>query len=288
MIRLAIAVAEADAEIVLAELLELVPEGAEESTLPDGRVEYAIYGAPGELPSLPELSAAVGGVMVEVSTSEVEDDWSERWKQFHRPILIEGSGPPARALHVRAPWQPRSGVAGAQEIVIDPGQAFGTGAHQTTRLCLRLLLEVARRVAAVPVVDIGTGSGVLAIAAAKLGLRPVIALDSDPESVRAAAANAQVNGVAGEVRVGRLDLRRDPLPDLAGSIVLANLLRPLLITLAERLPHAPAQLIASGLLVGEADEVCAAFGARAGMVQRARLRDGEWEAVLLQATAPRP
>ncbi len=82
------------AELVLAELLELAPDGVEEiESAPadggDGFVEYAVYGAPGELPELPDLQAAAGGAFVEVSTSEVPDDWSERWKRFHRPVLIE-------------------------------------------------------------------------------------------------------------------------------------------------------------------------------------------------------
>ncbi len=97
MIRLALRVRREQADLVLAELLELAPDGVEEIE-PNahrrgrGFVEYAVYGAPGELPELPALQAAAGGAFVEVSTSEVPDDWSERWKRFHQPILIEPSG----------------------------------------------------------------------------------------------------------------------------------------------------------------------------------------------------
>ena len=82
MIRLAVRVAGEDAELVLAELLELAPAGVEEAERPGGIVEYAIYGAPGELPVLPDLRAAVGEALVEISTSEMPDDWSERWSTF--------------------------------------------------------------------------------------------------------------------------------------------------------------------------------------------------------------
>ena len=136
MLRLAVRVTRADAEVVLAELLELAPGGVEEVDL-DGVVEYAVYGPPGELPSLPDLRAAAGGALVEVSTTEIEDDWAERWRAFHVPLVLGDT------LTVRPPWEP----AGATplDIVIDPGQAFGTGAHATTRLCLELLLELAPR-----------------------------------------------------------------------------------------------------------------------------------------------
>ena len=156
MIRLALRVRRADAEIVLAELLELAPAGVEERDVSADVVEYAVYGAPGELPALPDLRAAAGGALVDVATSEVADDWAERWREFHRPVTAGGR------LHVRAPWHPPA-PPGTHDIVIDPGQAFGTGAHPTTRLCLELLLEVeAGGDAPGPAVDLGCGSGVVA------------------------------------------------------------------------------------------------------------------------------
>jgi ribosomal protein L11 methyltransferase len=175
VIRLALRVARADAEEVLADLLELAPAGVEEIELPAGdggeaQIEYAIYGPPGELPELPDLQALAGGVQVQVSSSEVPDDWAERWKRFHRPVLVESSSVLVPSLHVRPPWEAALGRGDVCEIVIDPAQAFGTGAHATTRLCLELMLALADEDAARgAVVDVGTGSGVLAIAAAKLG-----------------------------------------------------------------------------------------------------------------------
>jgi ribosomal protein L11 methyltransferase len=266
--RLAVRVTLEDAELVLAELLELAPGGVEEVDL-GGTVEYAVYGPPGELPSLPDLRAAAGGALVEVSTSEIEDDWAERWRAFHVPLVL------GDALTVRPPWEPAG--ATSLDIVIDPGQAFGTGAHATTRLCLELLIELGPEGL---LLDLGCGSGVLAIAAAKLGWSPVLALDNDPESITATRANALVNEV--EIGVERVDLRTDPLPE--APTVLANLLAPLLLGLAPRLAAGGSvleRLIASGLFVGEADSVAAAF-APAGLRESGRRVRGEWAALLLE------
>ena len=286
MIRLAVRVGAADAEIVLAELLELAPSGVEESDLQGGIVEYAIYGAPGELPVLPDLRAAVGDALVELSTSELPDDWSERWREFHRPITISSPAPErVSALRVRAPWESPSERPDLREIVIDPGQAFGTGAHATTRLCLELLLSLAGSSAERSgLLDLGCGSGVLAIAAAALGYGPVLALDHDHLSVTATAQNSTANDVWIDVR--RFDLRYDPWPIAdwqAIPVVLANLLRPLLLDLTQALEHPPAHLIVSGLLTREADEVSRAFAQRLGMSERERRCSGDWAAVWLQA-----
>lgn len=287
MIRLALRVRRQHADVVLADLLELAPSGVEESDLPGGIVEYAIYGAPGELPVLPDLRAAVGDALVEISTSEIPDDWSERWRDFHQPITISSPAPErVSALRVRTPWESPSERPGLREIVIDPGQAFGTGAHATTRLCLELLLALTGAATERSgLIDLGSGSGVLAIAAAALGYDPVLALDHDQLSVAAAANNARANGVRIDVR--RFDLRHDPWPVAdrqAIPVVLANLLRPLLLDLAETLEHSPAHLIASGLLVGEADEVSRTFARRLGMSERERRESGEWAAVWLCAS----
>jgi ribosomal protein L11 methyltransferase len=269
LIRLALRVRREDAEIALAELLALAPSGVEEVDLGDV-VEYAVYGPPGELPTLPDLEAAAGGALVEVRTTEVADDWADRWRQFHKPIVV------ARRLHVRSPWhEPRSDL---EEVVIDPGQAFGTGAHDTTRLCLELLCELEPNGA---FVDLGCGSGVLAIAAAKLGWGPVAGVDHEAESVAATTDNAAVNGV--EVEASRFDLLRGgPAP--SAPTVAANLLRPLLLAVARAgFANAPPRaLVASGLLRHEADEVAAAFAPR-GLHERDRRETDEWAALLLCA-----
>jgi ribosomal protein L11 methyltransferase len=288
VIRLAVRVHRAHAEIVLAELLELAPDGVEEAQVGEEVVEYAVYGAPGELPSLPDLKAAAGAALVEISTSETADDWQERWRRFHRPILVR---PPAQArdaagaratpaLYVRPPWEDSAAGDRVEEIVIDPGQAFGTGAHATTRLCLELVLVLASLgLASGPLLDVGTGSGVLAIAAARLGFAPVLALDHEPQSVEAARENATVNGV--DIAVERFDLRNEPLPCLAGTVVLANLLLPLLLELSRTIAEPPSELVASGLLAEQADEVAEAFLTRLQLHERRRLQSGEWTALWL-------
>jgi ribosomal protein L11 methyltransferase len=261
---------------VLAELLSLAPSGVEEAELEGGAViEYAVYGAPGELPDLPDVEAAVGGALVEVVTTEVADDWADRWRAFHQPIEIAGR------LYVRPPWVPAR--EGATDLVIDPGQAFGTGAHHTTRLCLEALASepLPAEPAARGVMDLGCGSGVLAIAAAKLGWGPVAGVDHELESVRATAENAEANGV--DIAVERFDLiRGGPAP--SAPLVLANLLRPLLLCVARAGfagGQVPRTLIASGLLAHEADEVAAAF-ARHGLAEHARAQSAEWAALVLR------
>ena len=278
MIRLALRVRCQDAEIALAELLELAPSGVEERDLGDV-VEYAVYGAPGELPTLPDLRARAGGALVEITTEELPDGWDERWKAFHRPVEVHAGG---RALRVRPPWEPPLCEGSVEELVIDPAQAFGTGAHHTTRLCLQLLLEMIEPGPPGACVDLGCGSGVLAIAAARLGWAPVLGIDNEAESVRATLDNAAVNGVTVGVRMHDL-LRDGPAP--AAPIVLANLLRGLLLHIAEdgfADGVLPERMVASGLLAHEADEVSEAFAQRLGLRETARRHGGEWAALLLE------
>jgi ribosomal protein L11 methyltransferase len=254
-----------DAEAVLAALLELAPAGVEQVD-GEGWVEYALYGAPGELPALPQGQADVGGARVRVRGEEVADDWAERWKRFHVPVLVGGR------LYVRPPWEQPAVRPGVAEIVIDPGQAFGTGSHPTTRLCLELMLGLDARGS---FVDLGCGSGVLAIAAAKLGFEPVLAVDSDAAAVQATRHNARENAATLEARPW--DLRNESPPPAA--TVVANLMRPLLLQIAARL-EPPRALILSGLLDDEADEVAAAY---APLRERTRLSDKGWTALLLTA-----
>jgi ribosomal protein L11 methyltransferase len=276
VILLAVRVRREDADVVLAELLELAPGGVEETDLPDGVIEYAVYGAPGELPELPDVRVAAGGALVEVVTTEVADDWADRWRQFHRPIVI------GDRLYVRPPWEPERDDL--MDLVIDPGQAFGTGAHHTTRLCLELLAsESVPESDAAGVMDLGCGSGVLAIATAKLGWGPVAGVDHELESVRATAENAEANGVT--VAVERFDLiRGGPAP--TAPLVLANLLRPLLLCVARAgfaSGEPPHTLIASGLLIHEADEIATALEPH-GLHEADRRTSGDWAALLLRRT----
>ncbi len=166
-------------------------------------------------------------------------------------------------LWVGPPWE--TPPADALAVVIDPGRAFGTGAHATTRLCLELLLGEEPG----SLLDVGCGSGVLAVAAARLGFAPVVAVDIDPVAVEAAQENAARNGVAVEARV--LDALADPLPE--ASLAVANItLRPVE-AVGSRLRSQ--RLITSGYLAAEEPEL---RGWR--RVERRKL--GEWAADLYE------
>lgn len=290
MIRLAVRCTPEQAEIVLAELTVLAPNGVEEECGP-GYVEYAIYGGEGELPELGEIKVAAGDGLVKVVATEVPDDWADRWQDFHKPLLV------GDRLWLRPSWEePREGTI---DVVVDPGRAFGTGAHPTTRLCLELLLELAEAgEASGPLTDLGTGSGVLAIAAAKLGWSPVRGYDHEEASIEAAAANAKVNNV--EVALERRNLR-EGLPELATTTV-ANMTAPVLRVVAEQLdgrgsrgrvtrslpavapgdpPPAPRTVVCSGLLPAELDQTADAF-APTGLVEADRRHEGDWAALLLR------
>jgi ribosomal protein L11 methyltransferase len=266
LIRLAIRVGRADAEVVLAELLEFAPSGVEEVDDGGEAVEYAVYGAPGELPAFGRVQAAAGDALIEVSTEEVAEDWAERWRAFHRPIVVGGR------LGVRPPWEPAQDTE--LDLVIDPGQAFGTGAHATTRLCLELLLALEPKAGAF--IDLGCGSGVLALAAARLGYAPVLALDVDAAALEATQENATRNGI--ELTPKGFDARSEPLPEAPTAT--ANLVAPLLLEWVGRGEPLPERVIASGLLEHEGDRVAAAFAER-GMVERERRAARGWLALLL-------
>jgi ribosomal protein L11 methyltransferase len=269
LIRLAVRCAPEQAELVLAELTVLAPNGVEEER-GEGYVEYAIYGGEGELPELGEIEAAAGDGLVEIVSTEVPDDWADRWQDFHKPLLVGGR------LWLRPSWEaPREGMI---DLVVDPGRAFGTGAHPTTRLCLEYLLELAASGEAHgPLTDLGSGSGVLAIAAAKLGWSPICGYDHEQAAVEAAAGNAAANEV--DIRFERSDLR-DGLPDLTPTVV-ANMTAPVLKALADQLPDGSATWILSGLLPSELDATAAAF-APAGLAEAGRRVDGDWAALLLR------
>ncbi len=291
MIRLAVRCQPELAEQVLAELTVLAPNGVEEERGP-GYVEYAIYGGEGELPELGEIEVAAGDGLVELVATQVPDDWADRWQDFHKPLLI------GERLWLRPSWEPPRD--GAIDLVVDPGRAFGTGAHPTTRLCLELLLELEQAgEAAGLLTDLGTGSGVLAIAAAKLGWAPVHGYDHEQASIEASEANAEANDVNASFESLNL---REQLPDLAPTVV-ANMTAPVLKAVAVQLtsdpgrrgrtrrslpavapaspPPTPTTAILSGLLPTELDETVEAF-APIGLAEAERRHQGDWSALLLR------
>jgi len=219
-----VAVPAAEAEVARALLLGLFPEGFEERD-EGGLLELAAYT---ELDDARGLLSALGPVE-EVA---VEPGWEDQWRRFHRPARV---GP----LWIGPSWERPDPAATA--IVLDPGRAFGTGAHATTRLCVELLLDLPPT----SLVDVGCGSGVVAVAAAKLAFSPVIALDNDQAAVEAVAANAVRNGV--EVEVRRCDALTEQLPLVEVAVV--NIARDPDEAVAAR--FAGRLLIASGYLEGE-------------------------------------
>lgn len=167
-----------------------------------------------------------------MAVEPVAPGWEDEWRRFHVPVAV---GP----LWIGPPW--REPVAGLTPVVIEPGRAFGTGAHETTRLCLELLLDVPRG----SLLDAGCGSGVLAIAAAKLGFHPVLAVDVEAAAVEATARNAAANGVELETR--EADVLTAELPPVDAAV--ANLTLEAVEALGGRVQAS--HLVASGYLTAD-------------------------------------
>ncbi len=202
-------------------MLELAPEGFEERDR-GVEVELAAYT---DAHGGSRIARAFGAARED----DVADDWAERWRTFHRPAR---AGP----FWIGPSWE--GAPDDAITLVIDPGLAFGTGAHATTRLCLELLAEVAPG----SLLDAGCGSGVLSIAAAKLGFSPVHALDDDPFAVRTTVENAKVNGVT--VSATAADVTQADLPTV--DVAVANIALETVAQLAARLDAR--ELVVSGYL----------------------------------------
>ena len=249
LVRHAVRVPAAEAETALVLLLDAFPDGLEEERVGDV-VELAGYLPAGVTPE-------VGGGL-ELRASPVEPGWREAWRAFHRPVRMG-------RFWVGPPWCEPD--ADAEAVVIEPGAAFGTGAHGSTQAAAALLLE---REPGGALLDIGCGSGVLAILAARLGWGPIQAVDVDLLAVAATRENAARNGVA--LEAWQADALADPLP--AVPFALANLERRLLEPLLVR-GGLPPRVLVSGLL---SDEPLDHAGWRAA--DRAD-RDG-WRALLLE------
>jgi ribosomal protein L11 methyltransferase len=202
------------------------------------------------------------------------EDWAESWKRHFKPIEI------GRTVLIKPSWSRRRPKPDQQVVVLDPGLSFGTGQHPTTAFCLA---EVARLVKNAPprsFLDIGTGSGILAIVAARLNYQPIWAFDFDPEAVRMARANAQTNQVEKKIRLTRGDLTRLPArPARRYDLVCANLISTLLRAEQKRilsLLNQGGTLVLAGILKAEFPAVRAAYQAAGGVLIRTEARN-EWQ-----------
>jgi ribosomal protein L11 methyltransferase len=200
-------------------------------------------------------------------------NWAEAWKHHFKPLLI------GNRVLIRPSWSRRRPKRRQVEVVLDPGMSFGTGQHATTSFCLEELLRARIPAQEQSLLDVGTGSGILAIAAAKLEYRPVHALEIDPEAVTIARLNARKNGVGGAIRTLRKDLSEMAGPKVRQyDVVCANLLANLLILEAPRLTglmRPRGILIAAGILDQEFHEVEKAFHSAGLRLLRSR-RQREW------------
>lgn len=206
----------------------------------------------------------------------VPRDWLSFWRHhFHAQDI-------GRRLRVCPVWEREAGrVRGRKTIWVDPGASFGTGDHFTTRFCLEMIDRLCQKLPLPSLLDVGTGSGILAIAAAKLGCGRVVGTENDPLALRQAERNVRLNRVGAKIRLLAADLQEVPLRGRFAAVA-ANLVSGLLIEQSEALLAASSRwLIASGIREVEADGVAEVFMAR-GAREVVRDGDGEWVGLLLE------
>lgn len=268
--------------------------------------ELIVYTRPDALEGLGELATRLGdqlrlGLLLTPTVRE-DDDWRDTWKQFYAPIIFAGAAhapssdhtadhppaDPADALLLRPSWIDRRPGDPPLELILDPGRAFGTGQHETTRLCIDAMIDLQRDgLAPATILDLGCGSGILALAAARLfpAATRITAVDNDPEATETTRENADLNHLN-----HRLDVHTGTARDLDGrhDLILANIRPSVLIPIA---PDLAAQLgprgvaILSGILGDEADDVLTAY-ARVGLALHRRHDLNEWCTLLLRPRDP--
>jgi len=255
-------------EEVLDALMALAPHGVYEVPRGDD-VELRVRGAADELPSPSAVAAAGGRWRASLREREVADDWRTRRLADHESVLIAGR------IVVRPDWAPA--IPGLLDVVLADDGAFGAGGHPTTHACLEALCALAPAGAAL---DLGCGSGVLAIAAALLGWGPVVAVDREPAAVAATRTNARRSGAAVDVREQDVAAAAR----LPAALVIANVPLPAHREIARALPAPPQRLIASGVLAGDADEL---FELYALPPTASVIADGGWATVVSPPEAAR-
>ena len=247
--------------------------------------ELVVYTRPDALEGLGELATRLADdlrlSLQLVPTVRTDDDWRDTWKQFYAPIVF-GAG----ALLLRPSWIDRRPGDPTLELILDPGRAFGTGQHETTRLCVDALVDLSRETAPRSVLDLGCGSGILALAAARLfPTARIAAVDNDPEATETTRENAEHNDLG-----DRLEISTGTAAELAGQhdLILANIRPTVLVPIAAQIAArlAPGGLvILSGILGDEADEVLPAYAA-VGLHLHVRADLNEWCALHLRAGDP--
>ncbi|MHC1786867.1 MAG: 50S ribosomal protein L11 methyltransferase [Christensenellales bacterium] len=226
------------------------------------------------LSQLPALAGFDLGPLELTLSTVREKDWAEYWKRFYKPFRL------GRRLVVRPTWESYQPAPDDLVIDLDPGLAFGTGTHETTALCVELIERYYR---SGPLLDVGTGSGILAIAAAKLGAQSVLAIDIDPLAVRTARENVAINGLQDAVTVRQGDLLRGVSGrfDFAAANILADVIILLCGPLKQRL-NPGAVFVCSGIILEREADVREALLA-AGYEPLTELHRGEWVALAVRA-----
>jgi len=266
-VRYSLAVDAAAYDRAVSALLELPASGWQEDAGGERLtfwLEEGASAAPPVVRALHELEA-----LGRLDTAPERNDWQTSWRRLHRAIRVGG-------VCVRPPWE--LATPGLLDVVVDVGMAFGTGSHATTRQCLAALQELAPA----SLLDLGTGSGVLALAALRLGFTPVHACDCDEFALRAAARNARLNGLAPHFLHADLSDPTVALP--AAKVVLANVALKPIAAYGRRLASGPAaaaprHVVLAGLLETQVDEARAAYPQYA---ERERRQDGEWVQLTLE------
>lgn len=264
-------------------LFELGAEGVEErdeatlaKTEASGKVTLVAAFATRE--EAEEAMSALGEELRPRYEEIVGDAWRDAWKEHYRPFSIAKTAS-GESVVVRPPWEAYEPKPGERVLELEPGRAFGTGLHETTRLVAQALADHASELQGATVLDVGCGSGVLALVALELGAARAVALDVDPEAVEVTLENAKRNALS-----DRVDASTTPVEDVAlvAPVVLANIEARVLVPMAEELIRhlAPGGLLLlSGILVPQGDEVRAAY-AELDLVASPSM--GEWTLLALR------
>jgi len=224
---------------------------------------------------LPNLAPGIDLGKLEVTMTTIDDeDWAENWKSQYKPFRL------GKHIVIRPGWEEYDAEPTDKVVTIDPGMAFGTGTHETTGMCVSLVEEYVKP--GMNVIDVGTGTGILAIAAAHMGAKHVLASDIDPMAVRVAAENIEINGFSGVIEAREGDLLE--AADTTADVVIANIIADVIIMIS-----APVRafireggvFICSGIAREREDEVIEALK-KAGYGRLDKRNDGEWTAIACQ------